>query len=392
LGAVLASLIFVNGAYDFIFFLPQTFTFFLFLNFLISKRLNWKKLVIASILLILTHFVIGTILAFILIIKYLIIDLELLDLEHKSNFRVITLFMGLITLFTILLNLAGFSFESIYQANEIAFIGSATNLAPPDNYTFVINILGTGIILFAISAIFFFFQRKHNTLITFSIIYILINLALFFISPTYANKFLIGFGIFSSVVIINYLKEFKFTSAKAAILFTGLVIVFMQPFITNYKAYLQFYTQSDATVSIVNSRDLVFLNKLKEINNDCTIITDPLTQSLITGYTSYTTASAQYMSITSRRALLSFITDPKQNTLNGVKNISEVKGSTNICFLYSSRLEIGTRPENLNWANNIYLLPLNNNEPISNRNIKTFITNNKGIELYEDSYFQLFSI
>lgn len=392
LGSLFASLIFINGAYEFNFFLPQTFAFFLFLNFLISKNLNWKKIIIASVLLILTHFIIGSVLAFILILKYLLIDRKLLDLESSWNFKTLTIFTALITVFTLLLNLAGFSFENSYQTSEVAYVGSSTNLAPPGNYSFVINLLGTGLILFIIALVFYFIEKKHETLITFSVIYILINLSLFFISPTYANKFLIGFGIFSTIIIINYLKEFKFTATKSAIIMICLVIVFLQPFITNYRSYLQFYSQSDGTVSIVNSRDLAFLNKLKEIDRNCTIISDPFTQSLITGYSNYVTAAGQYMSLESRRSLLAFITDPKTNTLASVKSIKEVNGSKDICFLYSSRLEIGTKPENLNWANNIYILPINNNQVISNTKVKTAITSNKGTVLYEDSYFQLFSI
>src|SRR5690606_35247572 len=117
-----STLTFVNGAYEFSLLIPQTFTFYLFLQLLSSKKLNLIGLILGSIFLILTHFVMGSFLVLILIFKILILKKlkEMYGHINKLNFVIYIFF--LVTALTLLLNISGFSFESYLQQNEIEYI------------------------------------------------------------------------------------------------------------------------------------------------------------------------------------------------------------------------------------------------------------------------------
>ncbi|MCA9387344.1 hypothetical protein KC669_04895, partial [Candidatus Dojkabacteria bacterium] len=122
--AVLASLlIFINGAYDTSFFLPQTLSLLLFLHIISSKKLNFIKTVLAAMLLIASHFVIGTYLSVILFIYYVLIYLFLDSQKTLKMQRLILLISLVITIFFFLLHTLGFSFENNFQRESLKVIG-----------------------------------------------------------------------------------------------------------------------------------------------------------------------------------------------------------------------------------------------------------------------------
>lgn len=387
----IASLSFANWSYEFNFLIPQTFTFFLFLNVITQKRLDYRKIVFTCIILLLSHFVLGAFLSVILIIKFVI--LKRIKKAYKKmvrlNFVILLSFLAI--LLALLLNVAGFSIESVLQQNEVSYIGGTTNMPFPKNIQLLTAPLGFSILLLLAGVLYYFSNKKKNFEVFFSIVYICINIAVFLLAPTYAGKFLIGFGIFGSVLIVNYLKsiEFKFNIQLAGVIL--IIISVATSFVANYSEYLKFYKREDGIVSALSTTDLGVIEYINKNTISCIILSDPYTQIIVSGLTPYQTAAGQYMSLEARESLMVFINEPNLANYAKFKDLKDVKNKE-FCFLYTARLEESMYENSIVWTQNIYTLPINNGYGVKkNEKLREFFKNNSNSLLYEDNNYLLFS-
>jgi len=388
---VLSLLVFINGAYDFVFFIPQTLCFFFFLNLFTSHRLTLIKLIIGLVILLLTHFIMGSFLCVILIVKFLL-DRYYLKYTEIDGISFIGVLSVVITTFIILANLAGFSIEKTLQSGEVNLVGASTNLIVPNNIYFVLSILGFGIIIFLISLSYYFFTPKKHLVLFFSVIYICLDLSLYFLSPTYANKFLLGIGVFSTLIIIAYISHVNLNKPLLYILMSLLVLSYGFNYIYNYKSYLTFYRQSTGNISVLTPEDLPLINYLNNHTQNCLVISDPYTQIIIASFAQVDTARAQYMEPKSRKALVDFFTNPNDNNYNALLGIDETKGYYHFCLLYTSRLEKTIVEKNDFWLSNIYSYQINNDYVLGDKSILNNYLKTKGLNIkYSDQHFVLYS-
>ncbi len=94
-----------------------------------EKNISKKKLLLASILLILTHFIIGTYLSAFLWGRELILK----QIDRRKEVKIYYVILLTSVIFFILANIAGFSFEKLVQVDEVKVIGSLTNPYYPNN-------------------------------------------------------------------------------------------------------------------------------------------------------------------------------------------------------------------------------------------------------------------
>ncbi len=368
LGTFLSFFTFINWAYDFQFFIPQTLTFFFFLNLVASHKLTFIKVTIASLFLFLNHFIIGTLLSIILLIKYVLVDRIFIKEENIKELHFLVDISIFITCISIFLNIQGFSIERYFQQADLSVIGGVTNPNFTGNVNILIAIFGFNFLLVILGGIHYFTNKSisRSRYSLFAIIYITINLTLFFLGPTYSGKFLIGIGIFSAILIVNYIKDININN-RGIILFGAMILLVN---IINYSMtfgqYLNFYSHKDGQISALDSKDNNIVNYLKTSPKNCLIVSDPYTQIIIAGLTNNKTADAQYMLTESRRKLVDFYKDPNPNSYQDLHGIKELKGVKNICFLYTSRIEEAVKLNNVLWVDNIYSYIVNNNYPIGN--------------------------
>ncbi len=204
--SLMTILIYVNGTYETTLFLPQTLAFVFFLSILIQKKTEFKTLIASGVLLVLTHFVMGPFLFAFLVLKYLLV--EKIDSKILSSFKKPIFFFSLFTpLLFVLVSSSGFSIEKYFQKSDIAVIGGLTNMPFPQNLWIYLSIWG-GVGIFLLSSILFQ-KNKRKPWYIYSLIYLSATLCLYLLSPTYANKFLMGISIFSVVLMLKYLENTK---------------------------------------------------------------------------------------------------------------------------------------------------------------------------------------
>jgi hypothetical protein len=380
-------LIFTNGSYETTFFLPQTFTFLFFLLALNIKKLNTKLLLPIGIIMILTHFIIGAYLFFLLLIKYLIVDIF-----SKKNIEVfykyIFFFAILTPLILLLANSSGFTIETAFQGEATKMVGGLTNLPFPENIFKYLKIWG-GAIMFLLFSIFFQKDKKNRWYI-YSVTYLSITLCVFLLAPTYATKFLIGSGIFSIVLMLKYLDTLEEKSIK--ILASILILISLQPgYYFNKLDYLDFYRQSNNFASAVVAKDKDMLESLKNRETECIFVSDPLSQILIESLGEKQTARAQYIRPESRKEIFEFIQTPSEDTYQNLKNIEELKGRE-MCFVHSSRLNSSVQREETYWLSHMYSIIVDNSVKLDNIKEVSNFMREKGYKIiYRDLDFVVFA-
>ncbi|MCA9387233.1 hypothetical protein KC669_04335, partial [Candidatus Dojkabacteria bacterium] len=230
---------------------------------------------------------------------------------------------------------------------------------------FLGSIAGYFTLLFIISAFIYLFSKKiHKPEITFSIIYILVGVSTYLLGPTYAQKFLIGSGIFVVITTLYVLKNK--VKSNINLLFLLILVTLVLVFAQNFDTYQNFYKQPNGTTSAIVEEDKAIINFFKIYDKECIVVSDPYTQLQIAGFTRFQTASAHYMSIESRKILLAFFKEPNDENFNKISKIDELNNYTNedICFVYTSRLEEAIKTDQTYWTENIYSYILENNYPI----------------------------
>lgn len=361
LGVILSLLVFVMGGYDFVFFIPQTFALYLFILTFREKKLSTFQLILISILLICTHFIIGTLFVIYLWFRQFVIN----NLKNNKEKSIFLLLLLLSTIFFVLANIAGFSAEKLIQQDAIKVIGSLTNPYYPNNSTVYSQILGGGWLLVLIAYFSTLFEKKKSDMSLTLLSYISLGIIFYFLAPTYANKFTIGIGFFSSLLIVQYLWKLAFKPLIKLLLLLSLILTYSLNFYVQYNRYQTFYTQEDGTVSAIVEEDLEIVEYIKENNLTNTfIVSDPYTQLVVASLGNLDTAHAQYMSLDTRYALLDYLKDPSVETYEKLLLSPSMPTREDITILYTSRLERSLRLEDVSWTYNIYSLPLDNSYPI----------------------------
>jgi hypothetical protein len=361
LGVLLSLLVFVMGGYDFVFFIPQTFALYLFILIFREKRLSTFQLILISILLIYTHFIIGTLFVIYLWFRQLVIN----NLKNNKEKNIFLLLLLLSTMFFVLANVAGFSVEKLIQQDAVKVIGSLTNPYYPNNTTVYSQILGGGWLLVLIAYLSTLFEKKKSDMSITLLAYISFGIILYFLAPTYANKFTIGAGFFSSLLIVQYLWKLGFKPILKLFLFLALVSLYSLNFFVQYNRYQAFYTQEDGTVSAIVKEDLEVVKYIEENNLVNTyIISDPYTQLIVASLGNVDTAHAQYMSLETRSALLEYLQKPTVETYENLLLSPGIPGRKDISILYTFRLERSLKLDDSSWIYNIYSLPLDNSYTI----------------------------
>jgi hypothetical protein len=361
LGVLLALLTFVMGGYDFIFLIPQTLALFFFILMLNEENINMKKLIPISILLISTHFIIGTVFSLYLWFKHLFI----VQLNKRKEQTLFLLFILLSTMFFLLANIAGFSFEKLFQQDAIFAIGSLTNQNYPHNLFVYIQDIGAGILILILVLFEQIFSKKKNIETISLLAFISLGAIFFFLAPTYANKFVIGLGLFASLIIVPFLQRITFRPVTKIILIPILILLWGTNFYIQHQRYQTFYTQSDGTISAIVEEDMALVEYFKEENiTEPFIISDPYTQLILTSATNIDTANAQYMDLETRQNLLAYLEDPKSETYETLILSPGIPGGRDLLILHTSRLERSLKLNDKAWTYNIYSIQLENSYKI----------------------------
>ncbi len=385
--SLISILIYVNGTYENTLFLPQTLAFLIFLTAMIPKKLNLKTVILTTILLTFTHFVMGPFLSFFLILKYLIID-KIEKKELKKYSKYIYFFALFTPLMFLIISSSGFSFESAFQQADLKIIGGFTNMPFPYNLKIYAKIFG-GVGVFLLFSIIFQ-QYKYKPWYIYSLILTSITLCLYLLGPTYANKFLMGISITSVILMLKYLENLK--GNKNKVLICIILLVFIIPnFYLRYSESLDFYRQKDGIGTAVPQKNLNMLNHLRTLENlDCIFVSDPLTQIQIEGIGTQPTANAQYILPISSKYIYRFVNQPNQRTYEDLKNIKELKGRK-MCFVYSSTLQTALKRNDTTWLSHMYSLPKDSSVEIQQPSlVKYFLLTNQYEITHQDSQFIVF--
>lgn len=386
LSSLMVILIYVNGTYETTLFLPQTLAFLIFLSIVTQKKTELTTLIGGGLLLVLTHFVMGPFLFMFLLLKYLI--LEKIDEKILGNFSKYIFFFSVFTpLLFILINSSGFSIEGTFQKSDLEIIGGFTNMPFPHNVLIYLSIWG-GLGVFLLFSILFQ-QKKTKPWYIYSLIYLSLTLCFYLLSPTYANKFLLGISIFSVVLMIKYLENIKVLSIK--ILISIILISFLTlNFYFQISQSLDFYRQRDNISTAVPSRNLSMLKHLRNLENtNCIFVSDPLTQIQIEGLGAQNTAKAQYILPESRKKIYEFSKNPTQETYENLLKMEELDGRE-MCFVYSSIIHTSIQRDEVNWLFHMFSLPKDDSIPVQETDVKYFMLE-KGYEVtYQGPQFIVF--
>jgi len=378
-----SMLIFINGAYETSFFIPQTMAFAFFLMALNIKNMKFSTLLQIGLILLLTHFIIGTYLLGFLIGKYIVVDV-LPQKQINVFYKYILIFALLTPILLTIVNSAGFSIEDAFQQEATTMIGGVTNQPFPENIWNYFDIW-SGIGLFILFAIFFQ-PNKTNRWYIFSCLYLAGALSMYLLEPTYASKFLIGSGIMSMILVLKYLNVLQSEKIKIAIA-AFIVITLIPTFYFNKQDYLSFYKQHDNVTSAISEREEGMLEYIQEEEKDCIVVSDPLTQILVESIGENKTARGQYIKPESRKEIFEFIKKPTQENYSQLKDIDELKGR-DMCFIYSSRLNTSLETDNVFWLFHMYSIVMDSSKPIQDpTEIKnTMVRENYEIIFYDDNY------
>jgi hypothetical protein len=337
-GALGVILIFENIAYTAHYFLPQTLAFWFFLQIISNGKNTLKQLIFAVPLLITTHLFMGTYLAVILVLKHFYVERFL---HSKFKYKPSLFFEGsLLLLVVVVLSYAGFSVENVFQKSTLIDVGTLTNPGFSDKFITLSTLMGFFSILFLIAAIRLYFKKIKEEVEVFSFMFVLIGLVMYFLAPTFAGKFFLGFGVFIMIIIISFIKDIRFKPRFLKIL--ALVILFIGlgfNFAQQYHNLLPFLRQSSGTVSAVVEKDRDLLNYWSKAKPECLVLSDPQTQISIHSLGRGNSARGYYMTLDSRKVLASFVAAPSQDVLDKFYSFEEISDeSSPLCFIMTARL------------------------------------------------------
>lgn len=390
LGALIAIFVFELGAYSFNFFLPQTLTLLLFVNILAEDNLSWIKIFLTTPILLAIHFIFGPFFTGILFIYQIFFNSRN---RNNSLAKTITLLSFLAVIITFVANYRGFSVEKLIQQADIAQLGFYSNYYFPHNLEFIARQYGLLLIPLLISIIYFLFKKKTSSIVLFSILYISISLSCYFLAPTYANKFFLGSSVFISFLLTSLLADLKFKKFLRFLLLLAILVSTLPFYLLNFSQYNIFYTQNSGKISGIVREDRDIIEYLQKNTFDCQILSDPYSQIVVTGQTSYDTAGGQYQELLTRKVLMEFIESPNEKTYEDLLSSNDIQ--TPFCLLLSGRLYTSNKyvnQSNAPWLNSMYEYEINNNYNIGDFGDLIDFLKSKDYEIsYSDEHFQLFT-
>lgn len=362
LGVLLTLSTFIIGGYDFVFFIPQTFAFYIFILAVKEEKMTVLQLILISLLLFSVHFIIGTIFITYLWFRFLISQRA----EKEKEKNLLLLLVPISIIFFTLTNIAGFSIEKLFQEEAVNIVGSLTNPYYPTNITFFLRNLGPAIPLLILAYIATFFEKKKREIVVTSFCFIAFGTIMYFLAPTYAIKFAIGQGFFASLIIIRYLWGLSYKPFVKGLFFVFLIFAWGLNFYVQYDRYTGFYTQESGRVSAITQEDEALINYLKQetITNKF-IVSDPHTQLIVNAFGNLDTANAQYMQLETRGNLTNYLQEPNTETYETLLTSPGIPGGTEIHILYTSRLERSLKLSDYSWLYNVYSIQINNSHPIT---------------------------
>jgi hypothetical protein len=360
LAPIIVVLTFENGGYTFANLLPQTLTFYFFINtffyILKTKQIPILFLIGTGILLFLSHFYIGIYLSAILIF----VSLMTSAVKNKIvNPKLIYLILISGTLLAIALANKGLNLE---KANLIVQnqnnLGTITNYPFPSNLDYLKDSTGLILILALVFSLKLFFSRnsKSNLQILLFVSFILIAISSFVIGPTYAHKFFLGISFFSTLVVCLITDQLIKREAIKPLIFAFLIYFQFQTYNTSYRNIENHYKGQQQEVSAVSQNDMKFIRNISntEVNN-CFVISDPTTQLNLNAFYLTQSVDGLYMNKLIRHKLHNFAENPNQKNWNDL--IEDIEPYSNkyqteqLCFVYTSKLKelVGTSAD---WKTN----------------------------------------
>ncbi len=378
--SILAIFVFINGSYEFVFFIPQTFTFFIFLISYKKAKCTLLEFITFATVMIASHLVMGTFLVFVMAV------LELL--KHKViTERALTLVAILGLVLTLLMNAYNLTFERIFQASEVEFLGDYTNKEFPLSLVELVNVNPVLVVSITATAMLFLLNKIKLPETGLLIPVTFFMASTYFLAPTYSNKFLVGIGVFMSIIVIDslfkYLKDINYKTAIIVILFALSIF----SFISNYRFYLTFYKSGENSYSVLNGKEAGLIQFLRNTNLECIIVTDPFSQIAVTGLTRFETSQAQYMDPQYRKIINNFLQNPNEARLAPVL---EFPGYKDICFVYSYRFE-EARIEKIDmWANQLYYYIVDSPKTLTSSLEPIKLLSDEMDLVYKDNYYYIF--
>lgn len=393
LGVTLALFVFENLAYSAHFFIPQTFCFLLFLLILNTTKLNIGKLLASIIILTLTHFYIGIFLSILLITKYLYIEKTLKIGEKKEN----NLFVReafFVLLLLILASATGFSIERIFQRETVQWVGALSNPDFKGEITAIFDLLGYTWIIFIPVLLRVAFKQRRTTPETIGYIGIVANLSAYFLGPVFAGKFLLGFGLFSSLILISYLKELKPKTVWLYFLIAGcLVISYAVNYNLLFRELSSFLSQENGSTTAIVDKDESLVNYWQEQKPQCVLISDPQTQLTIHSLGKGESLRGNYMTLHDRKILIDFISTPRAETLAQLQTMEDLSDpwykDTEICLGISARLlELASSEHN--WQNYIFTYKVDHFSKLDTSAEVLKFLSQSAEQLYQDEYHKVY--
>ncbi len=380
---------FENLAYTTQFFLPQTLAFLLFLIILAAlntTRLSLVKISCVFTILVTSHFVIGTFLTLIIVLSFGV-------RYFKIGIQALLLWALVLSL---LLATTGFSLGSILQSGYLNYFGITS-----DSFNIIFKIESLWIIfgpiwlLIIVSLVFFTFKKKPaNIVLEASAIGVVINIIVFILDPIFAGKFLIGIGIFGSMLIAWFLDRYLVSKFYFWQILTFTSAVIIVSYLVNFGSLMPFLKQQGGSSNVVGREDVPLANYWREQQPYCTAVSDPQTQLVIHSLGEGLSARALYLSLPSREVVLEFIQNPNRKNLSNIFSIEELMGRTDVCFVLSSKLQYLRRHDH-SWLKTVLnYLAINPGKLSKNDSVQEFFENESqlALKLYEDEYYEVYKL
>ncbi len=396
IGATLSVLVFENLAYSAHFFIPQTMAFLLFLFILTDKDLKLRGLIASCAILILTHFFIGFYLSFFLILKYIYFE-KLLNLNERKSNAVMFKEASIILVFISLVSFLGFSLESAFQSQIVEWVGELSN--PPFNQKIpaLFNLIGAGWLLLIFSYIFVFLKKRKKMPEAIGYFGVLVCLSVYILAPVFAGKFLLGFGLFSSLLVISLLKQVKVEQSQIMYFVAVLLILsYFFNFFIQFENLTVFLQQNDGTESAVVEKDNELISYWQNENPDCVLLSDPQTQLAIHSLGKGETLRGNYMTLPDRNKLIDFINNPSDRTFNRIYEMDDLQvepyNEMNICLNVSARLIELIEEDNL-WRFSIFNYKVDHDDFLDLREDSIRFLEDEGLDrIYLDDYHAVYRI
>lgn len=387
----LTLLTFENLAYTTQFYIPQTFTYLLFLIILVSGKLKLKTLALSIAILIVSHFFIGAYLSVILIVKYLILDKKIFYTNNRFPLKWVLI---IILSFVFALSFAGFSVEKSLQQGMVDWVGMTTNPEFAEKTQNLVELWGINIIIVIAATVSFLLKQKNKSLETLAFILASASFGAYYLGPAFASKFLLGMGLSAAILIISWIYNIKGIHYIArAFILVILSISFAFSYLIAYSQPLPFLTQQDGTVSALVKKDIQLINFWQENSPNCTLISDPQTQQSIHTFSNGNTARGYYLTLDARSRIISFMTAPTQQKLDRLTTIEELEGNDGpICFAVTSRLKELVEKNQI-WTQNIFNYKIDHDTTLDGQDKAIlFLENNQYKKVYQDSFSTVFLI